>query len=159
MARTRLVAEDEEGEPLKIERFTQDMVDEWLLMRLNDMWPNRSESYWRGKIAGIAASNDFLFITNGPAVLCMMQFAHAMTARPLVVEVFGWARAARVSTDGTGDWIVPGQVDRPLGELYRHAREWMRSMKGFRMIAGTCSDLAPACLKDELRGHYMVDAR
>jgi hypothetical protein len=136
------------------------MVDDWLRERIKDMWPTLPEAQWMSRLASFAASNEFLFVTNGRGVLCAEQKPHAMTMRPLVIEVFAWSRGARLANDGTGDWTVPERSDQvALAQLYRYARDWMRSMKGFRFIAGTCSDLSPGVLLNLTDGRYMVDIR
>jgi len=139
--------------------FTPAMVDEWMLSRLEDRWPGYTEATWRGKFAGFSGSNDYLFVTNGDSVLLMMKMAHQITMKPVIMEIFGWSRSAIQTKDGVGNWWFGGDYkrERPLFDLYRHAKGWMKGMSAVRIIAGTCSDLAPSRLKEGLGGVYLVD--
>jgi hypothetical protein len=143
---------------LPIQRFTADMVDEWLIGRLNDLWPGRPELHWRNKIADFARSNDYLLITNGEAVLCAMKLTHPVSNMPMPIEVFAFSRSARLTHDGTGNWTIPDH-DGGLADLYRYARAWLRSMKAFRMVCGTCSDMTASDFGRLFGSMYLADLR
>lgn len=137
-------------------RWKLDDFDNWFLGRLNDRWPGYHENTWRGKLANLSGSNDHLFVTNGESVLLCEVKSHAITARPLVMEVFGWSRDSLVDRSGrTGNWVP--EDGRHLLALYRHAKTWAEGMKAVRLIAGTCSDLNSAKLKQHFTGEYLLD--
>ncbi len=146
-----------EGVPASpIRRWSK--LDDWLLGRLNDRW-NFPEATWRGKLAGFAASNDYLFVENDNGVLLLEMKRHAMTGRPEVLEVFAWSRGSHIDKVRGSNWTIPqrSEHETELLRLYRHGREWARSMKAVRVEMGRCSDFAPSLLKHEFDGDYLVD--
>jgi hypothetical protein len=150
--RTNLVAVEDsiERDPLPIQRFTVDMVDQWLIERINAAWPDRkwSERDLRGRIADLARSNDVLLITNGSAVLCAVRTPHLMAGVAEVHEVFAFSRSARPSPDGSGKWRIPDtDALAALVDLYRRAREWKTEMGAVGMVACKCSDLGASDIR------------
>lgn len=134
-------------------------IDEWLLSRLANRWPGFSEATWRSKLVSLAGSNNFFFVTNERCVLLMtVMGSHAMTGKPVVVEVFAFSRDARWSEDSS-NWVIDqkGEGAVAMSAIYRAAREWMRGMNAARMIVGTCSDMAPSLVKNAAGGYYIVD--
>lgn len=112
-------------------------LDAWLLGRLQDRWGG-DERYWRGKLAGYAAANEFLFITNDDGVVLAEQRRHPMSGVPVVYEIFAFAR---------GDEASALRLLRPL---YRQMQEWAKAMSATRWYVGICSDVLPSTLKDML---------
>jgi hypothetical protein len=127
--------------PGPIRRLSADAIDDWLLGRLEKIWPGHPPAYWRGRFLGFQASNDYLSICNDRAVLVASRLQHPISAHPFVVVWFCWSRDTR-----EGDWLA---IDRsqPMINLYNHCRRWMTEMDGERMLLGMC---------DDLRGDHIV---
>jgi hypothetical protein len=115
-------------------RFTADMIDSWLLGRLNKIWPGVADVTWRGRFLAFGQSNEYLPICNDRAVLLAEIRRQPMSGRPIVWEVLAWSR------DAEDDWL-PREKGQALFALYQHARQWMDGMNGERLILGVCSDL------------------
>ncbi len=130
-------------------------LDEWLLKRLNYRW-EAAEATWRGKLAGFSAGNEFLFITNGQAVLLAMSQRHVMSGKPIVMEVFAYARSADFRNGVWGLEQGAELGETALRQLYRQMREWAKSMDAVRAYVGISSDMVPSSLKDMLGGYYVV---
>src|SRR5580765_2783006 len=61
-------------------RWQIDDLDPWLLERLNFRWPDQARVR-PGLLANYAASNEFLLITNGEAVLLAETKLHAISRK------------------------------------------------------------------------------
>ncbi len=157
--RARRLAVVEEGEALpdlpQPRRWQIADLDPWLLERLNNRWL-ATEQTWRGKLAGYAASNEFLFITNGAAVLLAETKRHAMTGKPVVMEVFAFARESNFKHDVWGLEDVSGFGAMALRALYRQMREWAKDMDATRVYSGICADLPPSVLRQLFADAYHV---
>lgn len=159
--RSRLVEVDEDGAALampEIRRWQSSDFDDWLLTRLNHRWA-ASEVTWRGKMASFAAGNDFLFITNEAACLLAMRQPHVMTGKPIVHEIFAWARDADIR-----DNVYETEVKRDgfvaLRLLYRYMAAWAKGMGSPYGYIGVSSDIPPSKLQDMFaRAHYLVRIR
>ena len=124
-----------------IRRWGSVDLDEWLLTRLKDRWGN-TDQYWHRHLLNFQSSNDYLFITNGEAVLLAMQQRNVLAGATMVIELLAWSR-----DDG-----------KALRPLYRALREWAGSLKA-RLYAGFCSDLDPRDILELLsreRAYYVV---
>ncbi len=149
----------EEGEPLpdlpQPRRWQLDDLDPWLLERINFRWL-ATETTWRGKLSGYAAGNEYLFITNGEAVLLAMNLRHAMSGKPVIMEVFAFCREADLKDGvyGLGKDVALG--DAALRGLYRQLKDWAKSMDAARVYVGVCSDMVPSKLKESFVDSYYV---
>ncbi len=139
----------------EIRRWTLDDFDEWLGVRLRHRWGG-VDLVWRNKLLGFTLGNDYLFITNGEAVLLAMQQRHLMIGKPVVQEVFAWARAVPVR-DGVYGATQGTDEGAALKPLYRRLREWGKAMDATRLYVGVCSDILPSDLKEMLgKGAYYI---
>ena len=156
---TRLAVVEEETELTPIlaqpRRWQLSDLDPWLLERLNFRWL-AMEATWRGKLAGYAAGNEYLFITNGEAVLLAMNMRHAMSGKPVIMEVFAFCREANFKHDVYGLEDPQGAGAAALRALYRHLREWAKSMDATRVYVGICSDAVPSKLREMFADSYYV---
>lgn len=98
--------------PRRWSQSISEPLDPWFLEKLNERWPGFSEQTWRGKLASFAGSNEFLFVTNDEAVLLMVVIRHPMDGKPVVLEVFGWAK----------------RDERALAALRRYGSDWAKDM-------------------------------
>jgi hypothetical protein len=140
-------------------RWQIDDLDPWLLERINFRWPEH-ERVMRGLLTNYAASNEFLLITNGEAVLLAETKLHAMSRKIVVMEVFAFCREANVKDGVYGLDDARGIGGAALRALYRQLREWAKSMSATRVYVGVCSDLTPSILR-EIAGatsYYVVGA-
>jgi hypothetical protein len=134
-----------------------DDIDQWLLDRVMDRWPGYPEQSWRSRLGSFASSNGHFFVTNDRCVLLMtVACAHAITGKTIVMEVFALSRDAHFNKDDRA-WVLPNDAHAPMAALYRAGKEWMKAMGAARMIAGTCSDMAPSGVKNATGGYYIVD--
>ncbi len=145
----------------EVRRFVPADIDQWLLSRVSDRWAEFSEATWRNRLASIAVSNGFLFVTNERCVLLMTAMgSHAMTGKPIVMEVFAFSRDARWSED-VSNWVIDPKKTADgitaMSAIYRAGKNWMKGMSATRMIVGTCSDMAPSVIKNAAGGYYVVD--
>jgi len=149
----------EEGETIpdlpQPRRWQLDDLDPWLLSRINDRWAG-TQAMWRGKLAGYSAGNEYLFITNGEAVLLAMVTRHAMSGKPVVMEVFAFCREANLKHEVWGLEDTQGYGATALRALYRQMRDWAKSMSATRVYVGVCSDLVPSKLRDMFADAYYV---
>lgn len=131
-------------------------LDAWFLARLNFRWA-ATEQAWRGKLSGFSASNEYLFVTNGEAVLLALLMRHPMTGKPIVMEICAFARDAD-ERDGVYNVIPKSLGDAAIRALYRHLREWGKSMGAARLYIGVCSDILPSILRDMMGAdaYYLV---
>lgn len=118
-----------------IRRFTVDMIGDWMLERIETVWPGRPSAHWLGLFAGFQASNDYLCICNDRAVLLAERKLHPMAAAPMVYVVFCWSRDTE-----PGNWLAD-KKGQPVFDLYNACRRWLTEMGGERMICGLCDDL------------------
>lgn len=139
--------------------FTPDMIDDWLLGRLEKVWPGRTEAYWRGRFGGFLQSNDYLMLCNDRAVMVAERKMHPITSAATVWVLFCWSRDTL-----PGEWLEKSKV-MPMIELYRGARRWLTDMNGERMLCGLCDDLRYDHLADQwlmqraAEGGLVVDLR
>ena len=151
-----VLAERYGSEDAQIRRWCVNDFDEWLAGRLKHRWGG-VDLVWRNRLMGFLSANDYLFVTNGDAVLLAMHQRHVMLGKPIVMEVLAWARTAPVkdgvygATQGTseGDSLKP---------LYRRLREWAKSMDATRLYVGVCSDILPSTLREWMpdNSYYVV---
>ena len=139
-----------------IRRWSPDDFDEWLLTRLLHRWQG-TEWFWKNKFTGFTQGNDYLFITNGGATLLAMQQRHLMIGKPIVSEVFAWARAAPIR-DGVYGATQKTDEGDALKPLYRRLRQWGKAMDATRVYVGVCSDIVPSTLREWIgdRSYYLV---
>jgi hypothetical protein len=104
----------------------------WLIGRLRQKWPTISDVSFRGKLNGWNASNEFLFIRNDLAVALAIAMRDNMDGRSYVRAIFAFAR------DGAAQ-SSPGE--RAIVALYRHMREWAKSMRATRVYFSGRSDI------------------
>ncbi len=156
---TRRLAVVEEGVALpdlvQPRRWQLSDLDPWLLERVNNRWL-ATEATWRGKLAGYAASNEFLFITNGEAVLLAETKRHAMTGKLIVMEVFAFCREANFKHDVWGLEDMQGFGAMALRALYRHMRDWAKSMDATRVYTCICADMVPSTGRQVFPESYYV---
>lgn len=153
------LAERYGAEDALIRRWTRDDFDEWIAGRLKFQW-GADDIAWRNRLLGFLQGNDYLFITNGEAVLLAMQQRHAMLGKPIVSEVFAWARAAPLR-DGVYGATQKTKEGDALKPLYRRLRAWGRGMGATRVYVGVCSDILPSELRYWMGDHsyYLVGAQ
>ncbi len=144
------------AEDALIRRWSIDDFDDWLATRLKHRWEG-TDWFWRNKLQGMVQGNDYLFITNGGAVMLAMQQRHVMLGKPIVAEVFAWARAApiRDGVYGATQNTTEGDALKPL---YRRLRAWGKGMDATRVYVGVCSDIVPSTLREWMgdRSYYLV---
>jgi hypothetical protein len=117
-----------------IRKFTADMLDPWMLERLNLIWPGHADVTWRGRFLAFQASNEYHCICNDRAVLLAERIRQPMTGKPIVMVVLCWSR------DADKAWL-PRDKGQPCVALYNDCRRWLTDMGGERMICGICDDL------------------
>src|SRR5205823_1231264 len=96
----------------------------WLLDRLRKKWPTISEGSLRAKITCWSTSNEFLFIRNDLAVGLAVAMRDNMDGRQYVRAIFTFAR------DGAPQSSLG---EKAIVALYRHMREWAKSMRACRV--------------------------
>jgi hypothetical protein len=119
----------------QVRRFTPVDMPEWgpwVLRRLREKWPTISEGNLLGKVHAWSASNEFLFIRNDLAVGLAIAMHDNMDARLYVRAIFAFAR------DGAAQ-SSPGE--KAIVALYRHMREWAKSMQATRVYFSGRSDI------------------
>jgi hypothetical protein len=139
-----------------VTRFTlMDLPEwgEWLMTRLSQEFGEKPPPVWKGKINGIASSNDFLFIKNADAVFLAEIAMHPLSGKIRVQEVFGWSKHSQMMGEAMGV-RDRSEAERSLISLYRFARQYARD-RGCRIRVGMCSDLANSSLKEGLNGEYL----
>lgn len=138
-----------------IRRWEASDFDEWLASRLQFRWGGEAR-IWQHRLMGFQ-SNDYLFITNGSAVLLAMQMRDIMTGKPFVMERFAWTRDA---DEKDGVYGLKQHEDTTLRPLYRRLREWASGMSATRLYVGVCSDLLPSELREMMGkdSYYIVGA-
>ncbi len=146
--------ERESAEP-PIRRWALSDFDEWLGVRLRHQWGG-ADLTWRNKLLGFTLGNDYLFITNGEAVMLAMHQRHVMLGVPIVAEVFAWSRAAPIR-DGVYGATQGTDEGAALKPLYRRLRGWGKEMGATRLYVGVCSDILPSDLKEMFgKGAYYL---
>lgn len=137
------------GVPGAIVRFTlADMPEwgEWLIGRLSDWYPGFNRGSWLGKLQVLLSSNDFLFVRNDRAALCLSAAPRVLDGAPIIEEVFAYSRDA-VKDRFSDHWLVPIAAEAPLVALYRHARLWCRARNAAGLVVGQDSDIHPERLR------------
>jgi hypothetical protein len=144
-------AEDEAGE---IRRFTIADLSawgDWLIDRISERYPGRDRRYWLGKLHEFSAGNDYCFIRNERAVLCIGSSPRALDGALVCLEIFAFSRDALPSpaAETKGLLLIPFDTpaERPLVLLYRSARAWCRSQRAARFFVGQCSDMSTLRIK------------
>jgi len=135
-----------------IRRWSVDDFDDWLATRLKKRWEG-TDWFWRNKLLGFTQGNDYLFITNGDAVLLAMQQRHAMIGKPVVAEIFAWARDVSIK-DGVYGASRRTEEGLALKPLYRRLRAWGKAMDATRVYVGVCSDILPRDLLESMGDHF-----
>ena len=126
---------------------------EWLIGRISERYPDFGPRVWLGKIHQLIASNDFLFVRNERAVVCIGGSPRVIDGGLVLIEVFAFSRDAWAIDKKRPHILgIPDRdpAEQPLLLLYRHAREWARSQKAARFFVGQCSDIHPLRLKETL---------
>lgn len=108
----------------EVRRWRQSDFDEWLSAELMSRWGG-NPIMWRNKLVNMAASNDYLLITNEAAVLLAMQQPHPLSGKPVVMEVFAFGR--------DGD-------EAAIAFLCERMRGWARALntEALRLVEATC---------------------
>ena len=148
---------DDAAEFAAIRRWDLSDFDDWFAHRLCHRWGGEPR-VWRHKMMGFQ-SNDYLFITNGGAVMLAMVLRHVMTGRPVVMEIFAFARAAP-EKDGVYGATQRTNEGDALKPLYQRLREWAKSMDATRIYVGVSSDILPSELRMMMgsESYYVVGA-
>lgn len=136
-------------------RWADSDFDPWLATRLIHRWGGEAQA-WAHKLRGFQ-SNDYLFITNGEAVLLAMQLRDIMTGAPIIMERFAWSRLAD-EKDGCYGITARSDGVYAMRDLYRQLREWGKSLKATRQYIGICSDMTTGMLRSMLGddSYYVV---
>ena len=124
---------------------------EWLIARIGGRYPGFDGRMWLGKIHQLTGSNDFLFIRNERAVLCIGGAPRALDGGLVFIEIFAFSRdAVRIEPKRPNLMMIPHQDpgEMALALLYRHARSWVKAQNGVRLFVGQCSDILPTRLKE-----------
>ena len=147
------LAQSEAGETRRFAISDLPQWGEWLISRIDERYPGFNSRVWLGKLHGLIASNDFLFVRNERAVMAIGGSPRVLDGGLVFIEVFAFSRDARRLDRDSTKLMVPYQDagERPLLLLYRHAREWARSQKGVRFFVGQCSDIETMRLKEILK--------
>lgn len=130
--------------------------DGWLVERLTARW-GLEEAFWRRKLPGYTASNDYWFVTNEHSVILAMKIPHPMTAKPVIYEVFAWSRESD-ATNGVYAARKGTLAQISLRALYWQLREWGHSMGATRFYTHASSDMTASELKEMFGGSYYVVA-
>lgn len=138
-----------------ISRFTlQDMPEwgDWLIKRLSLQWPGNSDAAWRGKIANITGSNEFLFVKNADSLMLVHAPIHALDGIPRGMEIFCWSTKATALDEKRMGVPYHSEDEYSLLSLYRFARDWSRQRGAKYMIVGICTDCTISSLEGILKG-------